>query len=353
MIESTSGNLLNAEVDALVNTINCVGVMGKGIALQFKQAFPEMFEAYRKASKAGEVVPGKMYIYATGSLLGPKFIVNFPTKRHWKGKSRLEDIDAGLVDLVRQVHELGIRSIAIPPLGSGNGGLDWSVVRPRIVEAFESLPDVRVLLYEPKGEPQGEDRRIAPTKEKLTTARALFIRLLDLYTIPSYELTLLEVQKLAYFLQEAGQPLRLQFARHHYGPYAHNLNHVLRRLEGHYLHGATDVKPSTEIKLVAGINEEATNFLADDAQANARLDRVAELIHGFETPYGMELLATVHWVAQEDGAAIEDIDHCVNLIHAWSNRKRQVLRQDHIRVAHHALKRHGWFDPAPASLAGR
>jgi len=343
MIESRTGNLLNAEVDALVNTVNCVGVMGKGIALQFKQAFPEMFKAYRSASQAGVVVPGKMYIYPTGALVGPKYIVNFPTKRHWKGNSLLEDIDSGLVDLVRQVQTLGIQSIAVPPLGSGNGGLDWRVVRPRIVEAFAPLPEVRVLMFEPQGEPRGEDRRVAPTKEKLTTARALFLRLMDLYTIPSYELTLLEGQKLAYFLQEAGQPLRLQFAKHLYGPYANNLNHVLRRLEGHYLRGAIDVKPDTEITLIDGAKDEAVAFLEGDREANDRLNRVAQLIEGFETPYGMELLATVHWVTKEDTSAVEDVDRCVDLVHSWNERKRKVLRDDHIRVAHQALQDNRWF----------
>jgi O-acetyl-ADP-ribose deacetylase (regulator of RNase III) len=346
MIESTTGNLLNADVDALVNTVNCVGVMGKGIALQFKQAFPAMFEAYRKACAAGEVVPGRMHIYATGSLVGPRFIVNFPTKRHWKGRSQMGDIEAGLVDLAAKIRELGIRSIAIPPLGSGNGGLNWTDVRPRIQQALASLDDVRVVVFESAGEPRGEDRRTSETKESLTTPRALFVRLLDLYRVPDYSLTMLEVQKLAYFLQAAGQPLRLNFERHHYGPYAHNLNHVLRRLEGHYLHGATDVKPDTEITLVDGALDEAKAFLAEDQLAQERLARVADLIEGFETPYGMELLATVHFVMNESPETAADVDACVRAVHAWSDRKRQVLRAEHIAVAHAALSEHGWVPAA-------
>lgn len=151
MIESASGDLLAAPVDALVNTVNCEGVMGKGIALQFKQAWPAMFKAYRAACKAGEVVPGRMHVWETGLLHGPRFIINFPTKRHWREGSRLEDIDAGLVDLVAQVRALGIRSIAVPPLGAGNGGLDWAVVRARVVAAVEGVPEVRVVLFEPVG----------------------------------------------------------------------------------------------------------------------------------------------------------------------------------------------------------
>jgi O-acetyl-ADP-ribose deacetylase (regulator of RNase III) len=241
MIETASGNLLRAPVDALVNTVNCVGVMGKGIALQFKQAYPAMFEAYAKAAKGKAIVPGRMFVYETGSLVGPRLVINFPTKRHWKGNSRLEDIDAGLVDLVRVIEAREIRSIAIPPLGAGNGGLDWLVVRPRIAAALESLPDVRVLLFEPRGEPVAEERVTGTERPPLTVARALFLRLMDLYGIPDYAMTLLEVQKLAYFLQVAGEPLRLRFERAPYGPYADNLNQVLRRLEGHYYPGRPTV----------------------------------------------------------------------------------------------------------------
>jgi len=122
MIEYASGDILKCEADALVNTVNCVGVMGRGIALQFKNAFPENFRAYETACKLGAVQPGQMFVYETGQLTPPRFIINFPTKRHWRGKSRIEDIEAGLVDLVGVIRDKGIRSIAIPPLGAGLGG---------------------------------------------------------------------------------------------------------------------------------------------------------------------------------------------------------------------------------------
>lgn len=149
MIEYTKGNLLEADVEALVNAVNTVGVMGKGIALQFKHAFPEVFNAYEKACRAQEVKTGKMYIVPTNSMFNPKFVINFPTKKHWKEKSKMEYIDAGLQSLIEEIKCLGIKSAAIPPLGCGNGGLNWDEVRPRIEKAFESLPDVRVLVYEP------------------------------------------------------------------------------------------------------------------------------------------------------------------------------------------------------------
>ena len=124
MIEYTSGDILQCEADALVNTVNCVGVMGRGIALQFKNVYPENFQAYEAACKRDAVQPGRMFVFETGQLTLPRFIINFPTKHHWRGKSRIEDIDVGFVDLVNVIRDKGIRSIAIPPLGAGLGELE-------------------------------------------------------------------------------------------------------------------------------------------------------------------------------------------------------------------------------------
>ena len=145
-IESTTGDLLKADVDALVNTVNTVGVMGKGLALQFKKTFPDVFSTYSIACKKGEVSTGKMHIVTRTS--SPKYIVNFPTKQHWRNPSKLEYIEYGLDDLVKQTQVLGISSIAIPPLGCGYGGLSWSDVRPLIVQAFSAYPNLRILLFE-------------------------------------------------------------------------------------------------------------------------------------------------------------------------------------------------------------
>ena len=344
MIVPTTGNLLESDAEALVNTVNCVGVMGKGIALQFKQAFPEMFEAYRRAAKAGEVRLGSMHVHETGAVVGPRFIINFPTKKHWRSRSRLEDIERGLQDLVQQVDARGIASIAIPPLGCGNGGLEWERVRPLIVDAFASRPAVRVLLHQPRPEPQGAERRVAQDKPALTPARAAILQLMSQYQVAGYALTQLEIQKLAYFLQCAGESLQLRFEPHHYGPYAHNLNHVLRRLDGHYIAGAVDVKPGTRVSLLGGAADEAARVIERDEDVQGRLALVARLVEGFETPYSLELLATVHWVVKEHPEAAHDVDRCIELTHAWSERKRSVLRPEHIAIAHRALEEQGWFE---------
>jgi O-acetyl-ADP-ribose deacetylase (regulator of RNase III) len=211
MITLTRGNLLEDKVEAIVNTVNCVGVMGKGIALQFKQAFPENFKVYARACKKNEVRQGKMFIFSTDSFVNPKYIFNFPTKNHWRGKSKIKDVETGLADLAEEIRRLKIKSIAIPPLGCGYGGLKWADVRHLIENTFKDLPEVEVHLYEPKGAPEAESMPIETKTPNMTRSRALFIKLLHQYAIPGYRLSLLEIQKLAYFLQISGEPLRLNY----------------------------------------------------------------------------------------------------------------------------------------------
>lgn len=342
-IERGHGNLLAAEVDALVNPVNTEGVMGKGLALQFKKAFPESFSAYERACKLGEVVTGRMNVVRR--LASPRFIINFPTKRHWRNPSRLDYVRDGLRDLVDQVRALEVKSIAIPPLGCGNGGLDWREVRPLIVSAFEGLPDVRVVLFEPAGAPEAAaiiDRRPTPS---MNPQRAAVIALMGRYVETGYEyrLSLVEVQKLAYFLQEAGEPLRLEYRPHHYGPYADNLRKSLRNMEGHYTRGLGDGKnsPETPLELLPSAVDSARAFLADRPDATQRLDRVAELIEGFESPFGMELLGTVHWVMTRE-ADPEDLADVIAKVHAWSARKRSQMKDGHIRAAWTRLHTLGW-----------
>jgi O-acetyl-ADP-ribose deacetylase (regulator of RNase III) len=338
MIHLVSGNLLEAHAEALVNTVNCVGVMGKGIALQFKQAFPENFKDYASACQKGKVRIGKMFVHTTDRMFHPKYIINFPTKRHWKAESRLDDIELGLKDLVRVIKDLDIASIAVPPLGSGLGGLNWDEVKRRIIDVLNDIPDVEVLLYEPKGAPKSDKIPIATAKPKMTRGRALLIRLLDIYRSQGYRHNLLEIQKLMYFLQEAGEELRLEFKKHKYGPYAENLHHVLQRIDGHYIRGYGDRSGNAEVYLLEGAIEEADAFLKNDEDARNRLDSVARLIRGFETPYGMELLATVYWVANEAPEVANDPNMVITKVQEWSARKRFKMQPQHITKALIRLK---------------
>jgi O-acetyl-ADP-ribose deacetylase (regulator of RNase III) len=288
VIELKAGDILAEDAEALVNTVNCVGIMGRGIALQFKTAFPENFKAYEAACKRGEVQPGRMFVFATGQLTNPKHIINFPTKRHWRGKSRLSDIEAGLVALVAEIKARDIRSFAIPPLGSGLGGLDWSDVRPRMEEAFRSLPDVKVIIFEPKGVPDAKATPRSRDTPPMTAGRAALVGLMHRYLggLMDPFVSLLEVHKLMYFMQEAGAPLRLRFRPAPYGPYAENLRHVLTAIEGHLVSGYGDGSdaPDKQLELVPGAVADASAFLEGDPDTRARFDRVVALVEGFETP---------------------------------------------------------------------
>lgn len=344
MIEFRTGNILEANADALVNTVNCVGIMGRGIALQFKNVFPENFKAYAIACNRNEVHPGKMFVFETGEL-SPRYIINFPTKRHWRGKSRIDDIEVGLIDLVRVLKRTNIRSVAIPPLGSGLGGLDWRDVRPRIVAALEQVPSVSVTIYEPSGAPDTAALARNKIVPSMTPGRAALVVLLQRYLNGLMDpfVTLLEAHKLMFFMQEAGEDLRLRYAKANYGPYAENLRHVLRSVEGHLVAGYADGgdDPNKQLTLVPGAYEDADRFLSAQGETRRRFDRVAKLVDGFETPYGLELLSTVYWVARNEGATtLEDV---IAKFYDWNDRKKRFAPEQ-IALALRALAEREWLD---------
>lgn len=348
MIEFTRGDILSAEAEALVNTVNCVGVMGRGIALQVKNAFPSNYAAYEAACRRGDVQPGRMFVFDTGQFTNPRVVINFPTKRHWRGKSRIEDIESGLDALIQEVRRLGIRSIAIPPLGCGLGGLDWAEVRPRIESALEKIPDVRAIVFEPAGAPIPSRMVRSRKVPSMTAGRAALIGLMHRYLAGLMDpfVTLLEVHKLAYFMQATGEPLRLDYVKGHYGPYATNLRHVLLHIEGHFISGYGDGAdhPDVQLELVPGAIQDAARLLGEHVDTQQRFTRVADLVEGFETPYGLELLSTVHWVATQERLA--GIERVVDAVHRWGEHKRQFAA-DQIALAYNVLTEKGWVvEPA-------
>lgn len=344
MIRFTRGDLLKADAEALVNTVNCVGVMGRGIALQFKKAFPSNFKAYAAACRQGEVVPGRMFVFDRRQLTHPRFIINFPTKRHWRGKSRIEDLQAGLTALAEEVRTRQIRSIAIPPLGSGLGGLDWTEVRPLIEEAMAPLSDVNVLIFEPGGGPADTRSNRSRNVPRITPGRAALVGLMDRYlaALMDPSISLLEVHKLMYFLQAAGQSLSLRYVKAYYGPYAENLRHVLNEIEGHLISGYADGgdAPTKQLALVPGAVHDAATFLETHQDTHERFARVVRLVEGFETPFGLELLSTVHWVATEEKArSRDDIERAA---YAWGARKKRFTPEQ-LAVATDRLRAEGWL----------
>ncbi len=295
----TQGNLLLAPVTALVNTVNTEGVMGKGLALQFRQAYELNYKLYRQACKEGRVHVGEMFVTETGAAFGPRYIINFPTKRHWKEASRMEYITTGLEALKVVLREKGIESVALPPLGCGNGGLDWHEVRPVIEDSLRELEgQVEVQLFAPTD--VVPEAPVAKSAE-LTEARVMMLLAMQAYSVLGFSLTLVEVNKLGYFLHRLGEKsLRLQVKKAPFGPYAQNLAYLLDGLDGVYLHGMKHREARRDEELV--LLPEAIPAVKAWAEAKLtstqweRLQRLINLIEGFESPLGMELLATVDYL---------------------------------------------------------
>jgi O-acetyl-ADP-ribose deacetylase (regulator of RNase III) len=337
MININKGNILESKAVALINTVNTKGVMGKGIALQFKQSFPEMFKEYEHECEKGNIVIGKMHVWKNDAMFGPAYIINFPTKNDWKQPSKLDYIIDGLIDLVKVIKENNIASVAIPPLGCGNGGLDWGIVKEKIIDALKNIPDVRIELYEPN-----EDFILKPKIEvvEMTPSRALVLQIFKQYCVLGYELTLLEVHKLCYFLQEFGEPLRLRFQKDVYGPYADNIRHVLIKFEGTYTQGFRDGtfnKPDQKIRLLPRAIKESDEYIElrklEMSDSLNRLAKVRKLIEGFESPFGLELLSTVYWIIKHDNVDIENTDDVVKAVHSWNSRKKKIMNPEHIKIA--------------------
>jgi O-acetyl-ADP-ribose deacetylase (regulator of RNase III) len=346
MIRYTQGDLLQADTDALVNTVNTVGVSGKGIALMFKEAYPDNFRAYEAACKADRLVPGGLFITERHDMLGPRFIVNFATKKHWRHPSRLEWISHGLTALKQEVAHRGIRSVAIPPLGAGNGGLDWRDVKPLIAEVLADI-DCDVVVYEPTATYRNVVKRDGV--EKLTPARALMADMIRRYEVLGFDCSMLEAQKLAWFVTGAIQRLGLpnpiadDFAANRYGPYSDKVRHLLNSLDGSYLtceRRVADARPFDPIRFRHDRRDAIGAYLTMSEASPYRpaLEAAADIIDGFQSPHGLELLATVDWLNRRSGVPL-DTEAMAAGIASWpgpegaAERKRRIFTRHHIELA--------------------
>ena len=344
MINYTTGNLLQSNVEALVNTVNTVGVMGKGIALQFKEKFAENYKLYKKAAENKEILVGKVFIVPTHRMDGIKWIINFPTKKHWRNPSKLEYIETGLDDLAEQMKRLKIKSIALPPLGCGNGGLNWDIVKPIIEQKLSSLTDVEINVFEPSDIAYQQKEKKQRAKPKLTPTRAVILFLMQSYAKLGYSLTVLESQKLVYFLQRLGdeEVNKIQFQKHQYGPYAAVLNHILYDMDGYYLSGMKfkDVKTFDELTVLPDSYQEVKEFIdiaATDTQKK-RLSNLLALIEGFETPLCMELLSTVDFVIKYEAENKSSLPEIIQKVQSWNDRKKNIMTDEFIKIAFDRLK---------------
>lgn len=298
MITYTTGNLLEADTEALVNTVNTVGVMGKGIALQFAERFKTNLKLYKEACKSGELVVGRMLAVTDADMQGERLIINFPTKKDWKHPSSYAYIEEGLKALVTLIKERHITSIALPPLGCGNGGLQWAKVKP-MIEGHLGALDVRVVVYEPSAAIKQVLQKEAVREVKLTPGRAMLLHALFNFERLGEPASLFVANKLAFFLKLLGeaQLKRLEFKPANYGPYSVGVQHALYDLNGVYLKGLEqhDAKPFEELELNYARRAEVEAYIARtlNADQHARLGRLTDLVAGFRSTYALELLSSV------------------------------------------------------------
>lgn len=340
MIRYTKGNLLESDAEALINTVNTMGVMGKGIALQFKEQFPVNFSIYAKACKNKELVPGQLLTVKENTLTGPKLVINFPTKTVWFRKSSYQYIEDGLAALAKEIEQKNIKSIAIPPLGCGNGGLQWDKVKALIVKYLGNL-DVDIRVYEPDDNIKATlQDGPAPKEAKLTQARAMLMYALFQYERSGEYASLFVANKLAYLLQRMGENLKLKFIPYHYGPYSQQIEHVLYYLNGVYLTGFEQktAKPFEPLVLNYDRYTEIEQFVKNNL-TNEQLERLrnlSSLTEGFESAFALELLTSVDFLTLDaPNASTEEL---MQKIQAWSDRKMNLFKQDYLEIAQNHLR---------------
>jgi len=342
--------MLDTKAEALVNTVNTVGVMGKGIALQFKEAFQTNYNKYIYACKKGTFNIGDLLVVKDQNVeLGEKIIINFPTKKHWKQPSQYTYIEVGLSALARYIRENRIKSIAMPPLGCGNGGLDWAIVKPMIERHLEGI-DAEIYLYEPsESVKEILQKQTSAFKAKLTPARAMLLYSLFYYEALGEHSSLFSANKLAYLLQRMGEDLKLSFEAHLYGPYSSGVARVLYTLNGTYLNGLeqNQAKAFEPLKLNYSKFNEIKDYIASNLSAlqKNRLNALTEFITGFETELSIEVLASVAFLLDKNPSlTLAEIiaDVC------WTERKRKLFKQTYIEIAYNHLKNYSASQPVLA-----
>lgn len=344
MIELTKGNLLASSDGVLVNTVNTVGVMGKGIALQFKDEFPHNYAVYVETCRKGELYPGTLLTVKDRSIrYGEKVIVNFPTKVHWRNSSKYEYIQKGLVALRDLIITNKVESISIPPLGCGNGGLDWSKVKPMIMESLSGL-DTLIHLYEPSADVTEVLKSTArPIGDvSLTPERAMMLYALFFYETLGEPANLFAANKLVYFMKRLGEPafVKYKFAPAHFGPYSTQVGRALHQLNGKYLTGLEqmDLRAFDPLTLQYDTWEEVKQYVSEilSVASRQRLAQLVALVSGFQSTLSLEVLATVDFVRNENpGISLEDT---IRKVWEWSDRKKALFKERYIQIAYEHLK---------------
>ncbi len=342
MVHFIEGNILESPAQALVNTVNTVGVMGKGIALQFKTQFPKNYKVYKDACKNNELKIGELLVTEDENLLsGKKYIVNFPTKTHWRKPSEYSYINLGLKALVQWIITNEIESIAIPPLGAGNGGLDWHKVRNIMVHYLSDIP-ADIFLYEPNVHIK---EILKKERVKLTPARAMLLSVLyDLVRNGEF-VSEFASEKIAYFLQRLGgeDVFKLDYKPNFYGPYSGKVRHVLYFMNGSYIMGynSKDKKPFEQLSLIMDSEKEVLEYLnkPENQKYIEIVNKAKSLLNGFYSSFGLELLSTIDFIQSQNN--ITSIDDIKLAISNWSERKSDLFSNDkYIKIAVNHLGKH-------------
>jgi len=324
MIKYVTGNILESDAQALINTVNTLGVMGKGIALQFKKAYHNNFKAYSEACKRKEVVVGKVFVTKDSNLnSGEKFIINFPTKTDWRKPSEYTYIESGLDDLIRVLNDNNIRSVAIPPLGAGNGGLEWEKVKKILGHKLNNL-DVKITVYEPT---QHIKEKLKKERVKLTDARALLLYVLyDLVRNGEY-VSEFSSEKVCYFLQRFGAKkyFKLEYSPNFYGPYSGKVRFVLNVLNGSYLMGYSDMnkKPFEPLTLIADGFESVKEQVEGKPELYNIAKKTIEFLTGFYSDFALELLSSIDYISKNENSFEKEVIN--KHLEKWSNRKRSMF----------------------------
>ena len=336
MIKYITGNILDSEAEALINTVNTDGIMGKGIALQFKKAYPSNFKLYQQACKDKTIDIGKLFITKDSNITsGTKYIVNFPTKQSWRKPSEYSFIEDGLDNLIDVLLVNHIKSVAIPPLGAGNGGLEWEVVK-KIIESKLSNLNVNIFVYEPNTD---IIEHLKTERIKLTDARALLLFVLyDLVRNGEY-VSEFSSEKICYFLQRfgAGKYFKLNFTPNFYGPYSGKVKYILNILNGSYLMGYSDMnkKPFEPLTLVADGYDDVKKHVENDEKLLEIARNTTEFLSGFYSDFALELLSSLDFLSLE--LKTTDVNQLTQKLETWSDRKRSLFSSPkyiHISLNH-------------------
>ena len=357
MLKYIKGNIFESDAQALVNTVNTEGVMGKGLALQFQERFPENYKIYREVCMRGGLKVGQVLVTDYTDLTGTRYIINFPTKSSWRKPSSYSYIEEGLAALKKELTARNISSVAIPPLGSRNGGLDWNRVKPMIESSLGDI-DCEIIIYEPSDVIL---ERMKSERVKLTPARAMMLSVMFDMIHQGEFVSEFAAEKIVYFLQRfgAGDCYKLTFNPAYYGPFSGKVRYVLRHMNGSYLMGLQEMNnlPFEPIWMIADTESDVRSFVDSlDPRYKDVLDKTTGFLDGFYSNYSLELLATVDYILCHDERmndwALMDRSKLLSIVEEdikrWSSRKERLFgEEEKLEIVIDHLS--SWWDRMPPS----